>query len=78
MEIGCCSMKKKSRALCTIRICEVDDLARLEEARTVVRGLEGVTTAEADHVLQILTVEYDPDRIELNEIRNAVKKMGKS
>jgi len=67
-------MEKKSRGLCTIRICEVDDLGRLEEARAVVRGLKGVMMAEADHVLQILTVEYDPDRIELNTIRNVVKK----
>jgi len=67
--------KKRSRAMCVIRIAETDDLRNLAKARALVGNLKGVLTAEDNHVLQILTVEYDPDRIELNAIRDTVKKI---
>ena len=66
--------RKKSRAMCTIRIPETDDLSRLEKARAIAARLEGVVKSEADHTLQMLTIEYDPEKITLDEIRNAVKR----
>jgi len=66
---------KRNRAMCTIRISESDDLSRLEKARLLVSKLEGVVTSEADHTFQILTVEYDPETITLEEIRNSVKRL---
>ena len=67
--------KKRSRAICVIRIAETDDLRNLAKARAVVGNLKGVLMAEDNHILQILTVEYNPDRIELNAIRDTVKKI---
>ena len=65
--------ENRSRAMCTIRIPEMDDLSRLEKARAVASRLEGVVKSEADHTLQMLTIEYDPQKITLEEIRNAVR-----
>ena len=66
--------KKRSRAICTIHIGDATDLGKLERARVVVSKLRGVVTLEADHVLQILTIEYDHKTITLEEIRNVVKR----
>jgi len=66
--------KKRSRAICTIHIADLTDLSKLERARVVVSRLKGVVTLEADHVLQILTIEYDHETITLEEIRNEVKR----
>lgn len=66
--------EKKSRAMCIIHIWEVDDPGRLEKARTAVNNLKGVLKSEADHILQMLTVEYDPERITLDEIRNSARR----
>jgi len=68
---------KKSRALCTIRIWEVDDPGRLEKAKKVVRNLKGVVKVQTDHISQVLTVEYHPERITLDEIRNSVTQIGR-
>ncbi|MGO9646020.1 MAG: hypothetical protein ACLPY5_14915 [Candidatus Bathyarchaeia archaeon] len=68
---------KKSRALCTIRIWEVDDPGRLEKAKTVVHNLKGVVKVQADHISHMLTVEYHPERITLDEIRNSVTQIGR-
>lgn len=65
----------RRRAMCSIRIFETGDLGRLERARVVVAKLAGVTKAEADHALQILSVEYDPGRITLDEIRGRIKRL---
>jgi hypothetical protein len=62
--------------MCTIRISEIDDLSRLEKARAAVSNLKGVVKSDADQVSQMLTVEYDPDRITRDEIRNAVRRGG--
>ena len=67
--------KKRTRAICTIHIAESADLSKLERARVVVSKLKGVMTLDADHVLQILTIEYDHETITLEEIRNEVKKV---
>jgi hypothetical protein len=63
--------EKKSRAMCTIRVWEVDDPGRLEKARRIVRNLRGVMKTEANHTSQMLTVEYDPEEIILDEIRKS-------
>ncbi|HKM75548.1 MAG TPA: heavy-metal-associated domain-containing protein [Candidatus Bathyarchaeia archaeon] len=68
---------KKSRALCTIRVWEVDDPGRLEKARKVVQNLKGVVKVQANYILHLLTVESDPEKITLDEIRNSVKKIGR-
>jgi len=67
--------KKRSKAICTIHIGDATDLGKLERARVVVSKLRGVVTLEADHVLQILTIEYDHETITLEEIRNEVKRV---
>jgi len=67
--------KKRSRAICTIRIAESADLSKLERARVAVSKLKGIVALEPDHVLQILTIEYDHETITLEDIRNAVKRV---
>jgi hypothetical protein len=67
--------KTRSRAICTIQIAESADLSKLERARVIVSKLKGIVTLEADHVLQILTIEYDHETITLEEIRNAIKRV---
>jgi len=67
--------RKRGRAICTIHITESADLSKLERARVVVAKLKGVMTLEADHVLQILTIEFDHETITLEEIQNVVKRV---
>jgi hypothetical protein len=69
--------ERKSRAMCIIRVWATDDPGRLEKARMAVKNLKGVSKSEADHILQMLTVEYDPKRITLDAIRNSVKNVGR-
>ena len=66
---------KKSKAICSIRVWEVDDPGRLKKAGTIVRNLKGVEKVQADHISHVLTVEYHPERITLDEIRNSVMKI---
>ncbi len=56
-----------------IRFCGDKEAERLENARTIVCGMKGVTRAEANHISRILCVEYDPERVTLDEIRVAVR-----
>ena len=66
---------RRSRAICTIRIVEPNDPSRLERAKAVAQKLNGVTKSEADHAAQMLTVEYDPERITLEGIRDGVRRV---
>ena len=67
--------EKRNRALCTFHIAETDDPARLEKARAAVAKLKGVKRTEADHTLQMLTVNYDPEKITLEDIRKTVNRI---
>ena len=62
-----------SRAMCTIRVPEADDPRRLERARSAAENLNGVVKSEANHIVQMLTVEYDPERTTWETIRKVVK-----
>lgn len=42
----------------------------------VVSSLGGVSSAKADMSLSTLSVEYDPTRVKIDEIRAAVNKIG--
>ena len=66
---------RRSRAMCTVRILEANDPSRLERAKAVAQNLNGVTKSEADHAVQMLTVEYDPQRTTLKTIRNEVRRV---
>ena len=66
---------KKSKAICSIRVWDVDDPGRLTKAGKIVRNLKGVEKVQADHISHVLTVEYHPERITLDEIRNSVMKI---
>ena len=63
---------KRIRALGIFHLEETDDPRRLERARAAVAKLQGVRSSEADHTSQVLTVNYDPGKITLEEIRNTV------
>jgi hypothetical protein len=62
-----------NRATSTFRVFNDGDALQMENVRRRVRRLEGVFTAEADHISHVLSVEYDSDRISLDEIKNAVR-----
>ena len=53
---------------------EANDPSRLERARAVAQNLNGVVKSEADHAVQMLTVEYNPGRTTLEAIRNGVRR----
>jgi acid stress-induced BolA-like protein IbaG/YrbA len=61
--------------MCTVRILEANDPSRLERAKAVAQNLNGVTKSEADHAVQMLTAEYDPERTTLKAIRNEVRRV---
>ena len=65
---------RRSRAMCTIRIMEANDPSSLERARAVAQNLNGVVKTEADHAVQMLTVEYNPEKTTLEAIRNGVRR----
>ncbi|HUK29444.1 MAG TPA: hypothetical protein VLV31_13550 [Candidatus Acidoferrales bacterium] len=67
--------KKRNRAICIIRIAQSADLSKLERARVTVSKLKGIVTSEADHALQVLTVEYDHETISMEDIRRAVMRV---
>jgi len=67
--------EKRNRGLCIFHIAETDDPTRLEKARAAVAKLKGVKRSEADHTLQMLTVNYDPGKITLEDIRNRVNRV---
>ena len=67
--------RRRNRAMCTIRIEEANDPSRLGRAKIVAQKLNGVIKSEANHALQMLTVEYDPERTTLEIIRNGVKRV---
>jgi copper chaperone CopZ len=46
----------------------------LENAKMAVSQIEGVFDVEANHVLDLIKVEYDQDRVTLAQIRRIVKK----
>jgi len=60
--------------MCTIRIMEANDPSSLERARAVAQNLNGVVKTEADHAVQMLTVEYNPEKTTLEAIRNGVRR----
>jgi hypothetical protein len=66
--------EKRSRAICIIRVWGEDD-HRLEKATAVVSSLNGVEKSSAQHTTHMLTVEYDPERITLDTIQNAVRRI---
>lgn len=45
----------------------------LENAKMAVSQIEGVFDVEANHVLDLIKVEYDQDRVTLAQIRRIVK-----
>lgn len=46
----------------------------LENAKMALSQIEGVFDVEANHVLDLIKVEYDQDRVTLAQIRRIVKK----
>ena len=58
---------------CLIHIPAKDAPCGLEKIRESVSKIVGVFDAEANHISDTLTVEYDPDRVTLDQIRRAIK-----
>ena len=46
----------------------------LESAREEISEIYGVYACEANHITHTLTVEYDQDTVNLDQIRTAIKK----
>ena len=48
----------------------------LQNAKMAISQIEGVFDVEANHVLGLIKVEHDQDRLTLAQIRRIVKKVG--
>jgi hypothetical protein len=44
----------------------------LEEAKRQVLSIEGVLGVEANHVSETLAIEYDPEKVTMNQIRKTI------
>jgi mercuric ion transport protein len=42
----------------------------------VVTNLEGVKDAKADHASSTVSLEYDPSKVNINDIRSAIARIG--
>lgn len=65
---------RKRRAKCTIHVDEGND--GLEAAQKSVSKLEGILDVRANHISHMLGIEYDPDKITIEEIRKEIEAVG--
>jgi copper chaperone CopZ len=62
------------KAKSIIRVADTKAPNGLENAKEAVSKIDGVYECEANHILQMLSVEYDEDRVTLDQIRRSVKR----
>ena len=62
------------KATGTIHVAELEGRpCRLESIREYVSKIAGVSGVEANHVTHMLSIEYDPRKVTMNEIRKKVE-----
>jgi hypothetical protein len=48
-------------------------LCRLEEAKELVLRIKGVLNVETNHMSDMLVIDYDPEKVTLDQIRKTVE-----
>jgi Heavy-metal-associated domain len=64
---------QERKAKGTIHVESREGPCRLENAKEVVSKMKGVFSVEANHVSHMLTIQYDPDKVTLDQIRKTVE-----
>ncbi len=58
----------------SIHVSEAKDgSCRLESAKKTVSKIKGVLLVEANHMTHVLEIEYDPSKVSLDDLRNAIE-----
>ena len=65
---------EKNRARCLIYVCGSGRSKGLQRARRDVTKLRGVLSVEVNHITIMLSVEYDPEEVTIDQIRGAAEK----
>jgi hypothetical protein len=63
----------KSMAKGTIHITQGGRLCMLENLKAIVSKMEGVSSVQANHVSHALSIEYDPKRVTIDQIRKKIE-----
>jgi hypothetical protein len=63
--------KTKRRAKCSVHVDEGND--GLEAAAKSVSRLKGVLAVKGNHISHMLGIEYDPDKVTIEEIRRTIE-----
>ena len=66
------------KAIAQIHVNGDDISCGLEEAKVLVFRLKGVLNVESNHVSETLVIEYDPDKVTLDQIRETIKNRRKA
>ena len=66
---------KKNRARCLIHISGDAHTKRLQKVKEDVSKLRGVLMVDVSHITGILSVEYDPGEVTIDQIRGAAENL---
>ncbi len=64
----------KARAILRLQEKDDDDPVRGARVQQILNNTEGVFRADINHLTNILSVEYDPDKISLAKIKRSIAK----
>jgi len=64
--------KQKSIAKGTIHFIHERGPCKLESLKAEVLAMEGVSSVQANHVSHVLSIEYDPKKVTLDQIRKKI------
>ena len=66
--------KQKTLAKGTIEVTQNErGVCRLEQLKEMLSKMNGVSSVEANHITHMLSVEYDPKKVTMDEIRKKVE-----
>ena len=63
----------KTMGRLTVHVAQLEGRpCRLESLKEQVSKIAGVSGVEADHIIDMLSIEYDPKKVTMDEIRKSV------
>jgi copper chaperone CopZ len=60
---------RKHEAVAVLKILGMSKLGRAEQLKRAVAGLDGVFLADINYILDNVTVNYDPDKVTLAQVK---------
>ena len=69
------SFERSGKAKGTIHVSDNKVPCGLEEAKEMVSQIKGVLDVESNHLTHLLSIEYDPQKVTLDQIRKAVDEL---